>query len=363
MKPLEDKGFIDQTQWQQVLAEQLADTQPSHDADSSAPGSRAKPLNTARRLIPWTASIVLHVLLVVGALMWVWRQRPPQARQPVIPTATLSAMVGGPVIAPDHDLSQTLPKVDVDALLKPTFDKLPGLDASPAQNTASLLLPTPVPAFPKPVPSSTTSPTAQANPFAGLMPHALQPVAAFFGVAGNARSVVYVVDASGSLIDTLPYVLTELRQSILRLSSGQRFTVLFFQGNDVLEIPPTGLRQATAVNQQRAVQWIDPAAGHLLAKGRSNPLPALQKGLGYEPDLLFLLTDNLAAQQANTQDDEALLTQIAKANTAHSAIHTIQFLYKDTSADAADREPLLKRLAQQQGGQYTFVDAKDLKTR
>jgi len=88
----------------------------------------------------------------------------------------------------------------------------------------------------------------------------------------------------------------------------------------------------------------------------------LRKALGYEPDIVFLLTDNLAAQQTGVQDDQTLLNQIAQANTAKAAIHTIQFLYQDASGDKSDRIPLLKQLAQQHGGQYTFVDAKDLKT-
>jgi hypothetical protein len=358
MKLLEDKGFIDQSEWQRVLLEQMSADHKASDAEgapATSPSS-AKPRDTARRVMPWLLSIVLHVVVVLLALLWVWRKQPPQQRQPVIPIAQLSAMVGGPMIAPEHDLAEVLPMPDIETLMQPTFDDLPGLDHAPGQDTASLLMP-PTDATAQTPPPSTAMPPARVNPFTGLMPHALQPVAAFFGVAGNAQSVVYVVDASGSLIDTLPYVITELRQSIMRLSEQQQFTVLFFQGNDVLEAPPTGLRQATAINQQRAAQWV----GSLFAKGRSNPLPALQKALGYEPDLLFLLTDNLAAQQTGTQSDDALLAQITKANIAHSAIHTIQFLYQDTSADAADREPLLKRLAQQQGGQYTFVDAKDLK--
>lgn len=358
MISLEEKGFIDQSEWQRILSQQAGEPapvvdRPARDAAASSTG----------RVGPWVLSILLHGALVSLALLWVWREKPQQTRQPVIPTAQLSALAGGPAIAPDHQLTEALPKLDIEALMEPTFESLPGLDGDPSAmllNTASLLAP---PAVASTTPQPTTTSPARVNPFTGLMPHALQPVAQFFGVAGNAQSVVYVVDVSGSLIDTLPYVLTELRRSILRLAEEQRFTVLFFQGRDLLEIPPTGLRQATAINQQRAVQWIDPDAGHLFAKGQSNPLPALQKALGYEPDIVFLLTDNLAAQQTGTQTDDALLDQIAKANTGHAAIHTIQFLYRDTpgNSDNPSDIPLLKRLAQQQGGQYTFVDAKDLK--
>lgn len=355
MKPLEDKGFIDQSEWQAILAQQASVDAP---ADKSRAIQRHRPL----KIGPWALSILLHAALVALALMWVWREKPQTSRQPVIPTATLSAMTGGPAIAPDHKLTDAMPAVDMDSLMQPQFDQLPGLDTQsgiPAMDTASLLAPV---MSPVEVTQTKRVTVTRTNPFAGIMPHALEPVAAFFGVAGNAQNVVYVVDASGSLVDTLPYVLVELRRSILRLAEQQRFTVLFFQGNDLLEIPPTGLRQATAINQQRATQWISPDAGHLFAKGRSNPLPALQKALGYEPDIVFLLTDNLAAQQSGVTDDKTLLKQIHQANTGKAAIHTIQFLYKDVTGEQTDTVPLLKQLAQQNDGQYTFVDAKDLKT-
>ena len=182
-----------------------------------------------------------------------------------------------------------------------------------------------------------------------------------FGVAGNAKSVVYVVDASGSLVDTLPYVLAELRRSVMRLSAKQEFTVLFFQGKNVLQIPPAGLRQATDINKQNAAQWIDPNAGNLFASGQSDPLPAIKQALNYDPDLLFLLTDNLAANQHTPQDEQALLEQITIANRAQTAIHAIQFLYRDAAENDPAYVPLLKRLAMQHHGKYTFIDAKDLK--
>ncbi len=357
---MEDKGFIDQSQWQAILDQQASVTAP--DQNRPIPS----PVTPSRRIGPWALSILLHVVLVAIALIWVWRDKPQQRIQPVIPTATLSAMAGGPAIAPDHQTVDALPEVDMQKIMTPTFDALPGLDTAPGADTASLLapLPTPTAIAPKPQPIAPTPTPTRTNPFAGIMPQALEPAAAFFGVAGNAKRIVYVVDASGSLVDTLPYVLTELSRSISRLDKQQQFTVLFFQGNDLLELPPagTGLRHATAVNINTAVKWITPEAGNLFAKGRSNPLPAIRKALGYQPEMLFLLTDNLAAQQTGVQDDAALLDQITQANTTHAAIHTIQFLYRDATDQQAENVPLLKQLADRNGGKYTFVDAKDLKT-
>ena len=172
----------------------------------------------------------------------------------------------------------------------------------------------------------------------------------------NAGEVHAIMGPNGSGKSTLASVLAG--NESYEVTEGE----VIYQGNDLLEMPPIGLRQATAINQQQAIQWINPDGGNLFAKGQSNPLPALQKALGYEPDIVFLLTDNLAAQQTGTADDQTLLAQIAKANTGQTAIHTIQFLYKDAASEHANAIPLLKQLAQQHGGKYTFVDAKDLKT-
>ena len=367
---LQEKGFIDPSHWQQVLSEQPplsagcstpANGDASVASSSDIPAARPSRL-IIRRLAPWVISIGLHAVLIIAALLWVWRKQPVQTYQPIIPTAKLSAIVGSPDAKPQLDPTQTFPALDMQALMQPTFEALPGLDGTTVEDTAELLLPTDPFAqtkLTKPAASVLSKP--KANPFTGLMPDALQPVAAFFGVAGNAKSVVYVVDASGSLVDTLPYVLAELRRSVMRLSAKQEFTVLFFQGKNVLQIPPAGLRQATDINKQNAAQWIDPNAGNLFASGQSDPLPAIKQALNYDPDLLFLLTDNLAANQHTPQDEQALLEQITIANRAQTAIHAIQFLYRDAAENDPAYVPLLKRLAMQHHGKYTFIDAKDLK--
>ncbi|MBN4061127.1 hypothetical protein JYU15_01695, partial [bacterium AH-315-I18] len=300
---MEDKGFIDQTQWQRVLLEQTPSADHTPTSDDKNPQEKTNQRKNSQGKASWASgaawvfSILLHLILVFLAGVWVWQQPPKQLRDPIIPTVRLSATPGAAVFDLQTQLVAALPKLDMQAIMEPTFEQLPGLSLDASQATALLLIPSPlsvtVPTMPAPLPAI-DSPVGS-NPFAGLMPRALEPTAAFFGVAGNAQNIVYVVDASGSLVDTLPYVLAELRRSILRLSEEQRFAVLFFQGRSVLQIPPAGLRQATIINQQRAVQWIDPDAGHLFAKGKSNPLPAVKQALSYEPDLLFLLTDNLAA--------------------------------------------------------------------
>jgi hypothetical protein len=92
----------------------------------------------------------------------------------------------------------------------------------------------------------------------------IAPSTSFAGLrASNAQSIVYVVDASGSLIGTLPVVRRELEQSLRRLDPSQRFSVVFFQRNQALEAPVPegtkassgGLRKATPAAVEHALAW------------------------------------------------------------------------------------------------------------
>ena len=115
----------------------------------------------------------------------------------------------------------------------------------------------------------------------------------FFGVGGNAKKIIYVVDASGSLIDTFPFVIMELKRSISELKDAQSFTVIFFQGEDHIEVPPPRLKKATSENKLKVIEWVDPASGNVIPTGLSNPVKAITRALQYQPELIFLLSDNI----------------------------------------------------------------------
>ncbi len=62
----------------------------------------------------------------------------------------------------------------------------------------------------------------------------------FFGLGGSARGVrriVYVVDRSGSMLDTFQYVRQELKRSISALRRTQKFHVIFFSSGMVENTP------------------------------------------------------------------------------------------------------------------------------
>lgn len=175
----------------------------------------------------------------------------------------------------------------------------------------------------------------------------------------NAKRIAYLIDASGSLIDTLPFVVAELKRSINELNEKQSFTVVFFQGDKAIEAPPAGLKQATAQNKRNVLQWIDPRSGNVTPKGRSDPIPALKQVLGYKPQLLFILSDNITGLGQWETNQDSLVAAVQHANVGGTRINTIQFLYDDPLAKLG-KHRTLELVADRTGGRFRFVDARAL---
>jgi hypothetical protein len=183
----------------------------------------------------------------------------------------------------------------------------------------------------------------------------------FAGTGGNAYRLIYLIDASGSLIDTLPFVINELKRSITELSEKQQFTVIFFQGDEAVEVPvpQRGLKPATADVKQKVIQWIDPSAGNIVPQGLSNPVKALKLALQYKPQLLFILSDNITGKGRYEVDQRRLLEDIERTNTANTKINTIQFLYPDPLTKVG-MKGTLELIAANSGGTYKFLDGREL---
>lgn len=177
-----------------------------------------------------------------------------------------------------------------------------------------------------------------------------------YGLGGNARTVVYVVDASGSLIDSLPFVINELKDSFRKLSDEQRFTVIFFQRDTAIEVPTPnrGMKIANRENIKKVSDWITLEEGNITPRGSSNPVKAIQLALAYKPDLIYILSDNITGHGRYAVDQRELLEMISDTKKSRGAtntrINTIQFLYPDPLGT-------LQKIAAQNEGRYRYVDA------
>ena len=298
-------------------------------------------------VLPWGVSAVFHAGLVLLALFVVWSTIAAVSDEDVIiPTVRL-----GPTPGPPLQIKQT-ERVERSRQTRRTVTPSHAPTTRPSEMTVEV---------PKLIGAVGTS-SAQAVNFGSAVDVGSQFKASFFGSGGNARKIVFLVDATGSLIDTFPHVVNELKRTIQQLSERQTFTVIFFTGEGPVEVQPTGLKAGNAQLKSRAIEWIDNWNDHFEISGTANPVDALRRGLAYRPELVFLLSDNITGRGQYEINQADLLTEIERANTSHTKINTIQFIYRDP-LEASGAKGTMELIADRSGGQYKFVDAQELNIR
>lgn len=205
-----------------------------------------------------------------------------------------------------------------------------------------------------PRPQETQPPRAEVDLITGAIDAQNKPgdrVAAQAEYAG-APKVVYLVDASGSLVDSFPFVLSEMNLAIDELTGDKAFTVIFFGSDGVIEVPPVGLKWADTRNKRMVREWVAPDQGNVNAWGRGDLIQALKHALQYSPDELVILTDNLTGRQTSQEAIDELLTRIdALVTGTVERVHVMQFF---------DRDPqkVLKTIAERFHGTYSLIIAK-----
>ena len=199
--------------------------------------------------------------------------------------------------------------------------------------------------------TGTESGEAELNILAGVIESQNKP-----GVGVNeqaalagARRIVYLVDASGSLVDSFPRVLNELNLSIDRLEEDQAFTAIFFGAEGVTEVPPVGLKWADPQTKRNARNWIDPDSGNVTAWGRGDLMEALQRATGYGADEIVILSDNLIGSRPSQQKIETLIDDITQVTEGKiEKINVMQFFSRDP-------KHVLKTIAERFNGSYSLI--------
>ena len=156
------------------------------------------------------------------------------------------------------------------------------------------------------------------------------------------RSVVYVIDRSGSMTDSINYVKKELKLSISQLDEDSQFHVIFYSSGPPVEMPTRRLVNATERNKQLAFEFVN----GVIAQGETDPSKALERAYSSKPEVIYLLTDG--------EFDRQIIDLVKRLNTGKKVVvHTIGFLYKTG-------EEILKKIASDNGGTYKFVSEADL---
>lgn len=273
--------------------------------------------------------------------------------------AGLAALLGFgavAILARDRSAERSTPIVSLDFM--PPVEETPRPEAAtdaPRTDTASpraIAVPSPVAAGPGPA-----LPLPSAGAITGSEPAAPPPKraagASFAGLrAGNVRSVVFVVDASGSMMASLRTVIDELARSLSRLNAGQKFSIIFFQRNGAIAAPPEGrLRPATPEAIRAAIDW---ARSEIRPAGRSDPVAALEQALALGPDAIFLLGTAVTGSgdfEASTDEILARLERLnpvdAESGRRRVEIQCVQYLDPDPAGT-------LRAIAERHSGDYGF---------
>lgn len=336
--------------------------------DASEPAAN-KPTISRSRMVG------AHVLLLTFAVLVVWAAVGRDPRGVASAAAFDVSSATEPTSEPAVSIANATPKVEpaephISAAPLPraqptaSFTRPEPVASTPAArvaqrpnqiNVTSARTPDPEPMIAVPRPGEAWPPVMPSDPSEAPFYH----FGGLYGTPGAAR-IVYLIDASGSLIDTLPFIQKQLQQTLGELRPEQSYAVLFFAGNRVLEAPPVGMKSATGRAVQVTSQWIDPASGKVIASGRPHPDAAIRRALAYQPDAVILLSDGLTGRGDRAIAERArLLTLVDTANTAGVVFHTLQVRRPDPLSGPTQRGTL-EMIALQSGGVHRYIGEDDL---
>ncbi|MBC8203021.1 MAG: hypothetical protein H8E91_04250 [Planctomycetes bacterium] len=292
-----------------------------------------KRTSSTTSIVAWVLSIGVHVGLGALAFLITWSVIKTAEDPPPIVTATWHDQSSQPMAFPVE--STQVEEVGF------TLPPLPEPHPRVVQDGLALL--------------ASTTPTTMPE----LARRDEPTEAAFMGLeAVSARNIVYVVDASGSMLMHLSDVVKGLEQSLFDLHKKQTFAILFFQKDQVIAVPPANrLVPANVKNIQNAMRWIQ-SGDNVITVGKSNPVKAIARALRLKPDLVYLLSENIRGAGQYEVSPEELLASLDSMNPVDSRngrrrvrINCIEFLTSDPANT-------MRRIAEIHGGidGYTFID-------
>ena len=187
--------------------------------------------------------------------------------------------------------------------------------------------------------SGKADPTEASSPPTTAEPTADQP----------GEDLVIVIDASGSTLGAFPLFLKKAKSTIAKLSEHDRFAVLFFQGDRIVEVPPRTLKQATREARGSAIAWMGFEDARIEPTGASKPYHALALALAYRPDRVLFISDDMVGGKPDPQWPQAL---DAMNGSGGVRIDTVQYFREDSAG-------LMQQLAEQHGGKYELIKESD----
>jgi len=172
----------------------------------------------------------------------------------------------------------------------------------------------------------------------------------FAGTGGNAYHIVYLIDRSGSMIDSFLAVRLEIASSVAQLRPVQDFHVILFAGGQrLLEKQPPGLTAATDRNKLMLADFLKPVR----AEASTNPIPAIKRAfevlagadMSRPGKLIYLLTDGVFP-------DNKKVLEIIRRRNKNKEVLINTFLYGNRPPEA---ERVMRKIAAENGGRYRYI--------
>lgn len=186
------------------------------------------------------------------------------------------------------------------------------------------------------------------------------PRSPFMGVSGNAYRIVYICDASGSMLQRRHVVIQALNESIDKLKPVQFFNVFFYHNGDFEALDKGQLIAATPANKTRAYDF----AREMEARDSTDPTRAIRSAMAMKPQLVYFLTDGF--DERVDDFSKKLGTEFRTLNQSKE-VHVNVIYIADADrfkviggkTDEAKREEILKELraiADDNGGRFKVVE-------
>ena len=167
-------------------------------------------------------------------------------------------------------------------------------------------------------------------------------------MSGTAHKIVYILDNSGSMLETFDYLREEAKLSVNGMLPVQSFSVVMVSESASVIFPT--LVRATPDNKKEFANKIATYA----AKGQNDELlapfkEAFEKAFAMGPEIIYFETDG--------KSDPRLIEEVDKLNKGRKVrVNTIGFL----TANDAMCEDQLKEIAKRNGGLFKSVREQDL---
>ena len=172
----------------------------------------------------------------------------------------------------------------------------------------------------------------------------IAPATPFLRRGERPTRIVFLCDASGSMIPNFFNLREQLAAEIEALRPFQIFNVIFFKNTQSLALRDGDMIEASAFNKRCATTF----ASQITPEGRTDPIPAIRAAFALRPDLICVLTDGFDNVESLARVESEFLTLNSDRRVTVNAI-----LIRGSSDPQL--EAALRRIASRSGGGFRAI--------